>query len=105
MRSNAKTLYVSVLLAGALLACAATPRHESTGAYLDDASVTSKVKADLIKDPLTKARDISGTAVRGVVQLSGFVASRDQRAEAERVAKAIPGVLSVDNALQLQTLQ
>ena len=101
MRSSPTFFWTSALAAAALVGCAATPNHESTGMYFDDATVTSKVKADLIEDPLTKARDISVTTDQGVVQLSGFVDSKEQRDEAVRVAMSIPGVRSVDNGLQL----
>ena len=105
MRSSPTFFWASALAAAALVGCAATPHHESTGVYFDDATVTSKVKADLIEDPLTKARDISVTTDQGVVQLSGFVDSKEQRDEAVRVAMSIPGVRSVDNGLQLQSSQ
>jgi len=105
MRSSPRTFWAPALAAAALVGCAATPNHESTGVYFDDATVTSKVKADLIEDPLTKARDISVTTDQGVVLLYGFVDSKEQGEEAVRVAKSIPGVRSVDNSLQVQSSQ
>ena len=103
MRSSPGIFWASTLAAAALVGCAATPHHESTGVYFDDATVTSKVKADLIEDPLTKARDISVTTDQGVVHLAGLVDSKEQRDEAVRVAKSVPGVSGVDNGLQLQS--
>ena len=88
--------------AAALVGCAATPHHESTGQAFDDTTITSKVKADFIEDPLTKGREISVTTQHGVVYLSGFVDSKEQQNEAVRVAQAVPGVRSVDNELQLE---
>lgn len=105
MRSTLGVFWASTLAASVLVGCAATARHESTGVYFDDATVTSKVKADLIEDPLTKARDISVTTDQGVVHLSGFVDSKEQQDEATRVAKSVRGVRSVDNGLQLQPSQ
>jgi hyperosmotically inducible protein len=102
MRSNTALLCASTLAAVALVGCAATPHHESTGAYFDDATVTSKVKADLIEDPLTKARDISVTTDQGIVQLSGFVDSKEQRDEAVRIATAVSGVRSVQDDLHVK---
>jgi osmotically-inducible protein OsmY len=102
MRSNSGLFWASGLAAAALVGCAATPHHESTGQSFDDATVTSKVKADFIEDPLTKGRDISVTTEHGVVRLSGSVDSKEQRDEAVRVAKAAPGVRSVDDELQLK---
>ena len=53
MRSNPGMFWASTLTAPG---CAATPNHESTGQSFDDATVTSKVKADFIEHPMTKAR-------------------------------------------------
>lgn len=102
MRSNPAIFWASTLAAAALVGCAATPHHESTGEYFDDATVTSKVRADLIEDPLTKARDISVTTDHGIVQLSGFVDSKEQRDEAVRIAKAVSGVRSVQDELHMK---
>src|SRR5579872_3980121 len=102
MRSNSGPFWASALAAAALVGCAATPHHESTGQSFDDSTITSKVKADFIEDPLTKGRDISVTTVNGAVHLSGFVDSKEQRSEAVRVAQAVPGVSRVNNELQLK---
>ena len=102
MRSNPGIFWASALAAAALIGCAATPNHEATGQSFDDATITGKVKADFIESPLTKGRDISVTTTHGVVQLSGFVDSNEQRNEAARVAEAVPGVRSVDNELRLR---
>jgi hyperosmotically inducible protein len=103
MRSRLAILSASTLAAALLIGCAATPNHESTGQAFDDATITAKVKADLVESPLTKARDISVTTNHGVVQLSGFVDSKEQRDEAARIAKAVPGVRSVQDELHLKS--
>jgi|SRR5579863_3816962 len=102
MRSNPRVFWAATIAAAALVGCAATSQHESTGQSFDDATVTSKVKAGFIEDPLTKGRDISVTTEHGVVHLSGFVDSKEQRDEAVRVARAVSGVRSVDIELQLK---
>ena len=102
MRSNPGIFCASALAAAVLIGCAATPHHEATGQSFDDATITGKVKADFIESPLTKGRDISVTTAHGVVKLSGLVDSQEQRNEAARVAKAVPGVRSVNNELQLK---
>ena len=101
MRFRLGNLCASAVVA-LLVGCAATATHEATGQAFDDATITSKVKADFIEDPLTKGREISVTTKQGVVYLSGAVDSREQRAEAVRVTKAVPGVRSVDNELVVQ---
>jgi osmotically-inducible protein OsmY len=102
MRFNPGIHLALTMAAVALVGCAATTHHESTGQSFDDATITGKVKADLIEDPLTKGREISVTTAHGVVHLSGFVDSKEQRDEALRVAQAVPGVRNVDNGMQLK---
>jgi osmotically-inducible protein OsmY len=102
MRCNLGFLCASALAAAALVGCAATSSHEAIGQAFDDATITGKGKADFIEDPLTKGREISVTTKLGLVQLYGTVDSREQRAEAVRVARALPGVRSVDDEPQVK---
>lgn len=91
-----------LILAGALLllvACAGSRTQQSTGEQIDDAVLTTKVKAALIQDPVTKARQINVDTFRGTVQLNGFVDSEDEKAAASRVAHSIDGVQNVRNNL------
>jgi|SRR5580692_4295941 hyperosmotically inducible protein len=77
--------------------CAATASRESTGEYVDDASITTKVKADLIGDDTVKAHQITVETYKGVVQLSGFVDTSEQKDRAAEIAKNVPGVQDVTN--------
>lgn len=82
--------------------CASQDGHRSTGQALDDTGTASRVKAALIQNPTTKARDINVEVNRGVVQLAGFVDSAQEKDEASRVAKSVNGVQSVRNDLKVQ---
>jgi hyperosmotically inducible periplasmic protein len=97
--SACATLLCATLFAG----CAATANHESTGQAMDDSSITAKVKAALVGDPHTKARDIGVTTEHGVVQLSGFVSSSAERKEAANDAQEVAGVRKVENELEINT--
>lgn len=90
---------VIALALSALTACAATRTEQSSGEHIDDAVVTAKVKAALIDDPATKARQIEVDTFRGTVQLSGFVDSADEKTAAARVAHSVNGVQNVRNNL------
>jgi hyperosmotically inducible protein len=94
------TLAASLSLLGA---CSTTDTHKTVGQNIDDATITTKVKAELVGDSQTKARDIEVKTYRGVVQLSGFVDSAQEKAEAGRVARNVSGVQDVKNDLELQT--
>ncbi|HEX4025215.1 MAG TPA: BON domain-containing protein [Steroidobacteraceae bacterium] len=90
-------------LAALAAGCASTPQRESTGQAIDDSAITAKVKAALVADPETKARDISVKTYRGLVQLSGFVDSDAERHDAERIARHEDGVRGVQDELVIQT--
>jgi hyperosmotically inducible protein len=78
-------------------------RNTSTtvGESIDDSVLTVRVKAALVAEPTTKARQISVETLHGVVQLSGFVDSADERAKAGMVARGITGVTDVHNDLAI----
>ena len=97
-RSFLTTGTVMMTLA-ALAACAGTRTQQSTGEHIDDALITTKVKAALIDDPVTKARQIEVDTFRGTVQLNGFVDSADEKTAASRVTHSVNGVQNVRNNL------
>ena len=86
--------------AGLIGGCAATPTTDSTGQYVDDTAITTKVKAALLGDKTVKSFEIKVVTVKGVVQLSGRVDTSDQKSAAEKDASSIAGVNDVvDNLL------
>ena len=89
------TLTLGALLGG----CAATATHESTGQYVDDTVITTRVKSALLKDDAVKSLAVSVQTVKQVVQLSGFVNTADQKFAAGRDAARVEGVKDVQNDL------
>jgi osmotically-inducible protein OsmY len=85
--------------APAFFGCAATQKHESTGEYVDDSVLTTKVKAAILDEATLKTLQINVETFKGVVQLSGFVDSVDHAARAGEVAARIQGVKEVKNDL------
>lgn len=94
-------LFFAFLLASAL-GCASTRTHEGTGEYVDDSVITTKVKAAILDEPSLKVAEINVETFKGRVQLSGFVRSRDNMSRAVQVARAVPGVTSVENDMRLK---
>jgi len=93
-------LVVALVAAMTMAACTSSSRTtESTGEYVDDAAITSKVKGALLGDSGLKSFDISVETYKDVVQLSGFVNSDQVKAHAGDVAAGISGVRSVQNNL------
>ncbi|MFN4278390.1 MAG: BON domain-containing protein [Ferrovibrio sp.] len=97
--SVARSLAIVAMLGGAVAACSSTPKQESAGEYIDSAAITTKVKAELIKDPVTKAGQISVETFKDVVQLSGFVDTAQAKTRAEQIAHNVQGVRGVWNDL------
>jgi osmotically-inducible protein OsmY len=83
----------------AFMGCASTAKQSSPGDYIDDTVITTKVKAAILDDPNLKVLQISVETLKGVVQLSGFVDSRQSISKAGEVARSVPGVKSVKNDL------
>jgi osmotically-inducible protein OsmY len=93
---------VAALVLSTLVGCAATATHESTGQYVDDATITTTVKAAILNEPSLKVSEINVETFKGAVQLSGFVRSEDNILTAVRVARGVSGVTSVTNDMRLK---
>jgi hyperosmotically inducible periplasmic protein len=87
------------LFASLLAAAPALYAQQTTEQRLDDAEISAKVKAALIDDETTKAREIDVETQSGVVQLSGFVESEKSKSAAEDAARSVDGVQEVRNEL------
>ena len=90
---------VALMMIAAFMACASTPQQTSTGEYIDDTVITTKVKTELANDNLLKSFQISVETRKGIVELSGFVDSQKAKDKAGQIARGVGGVKSVKNAL------
>ncbi|MHB1332012.1 MAG: BON domain-containing protein [Sulfuriferula sp.] len=93
--------FLSVVLVS-FMGCASTQTKESTGSYIDDSVITTKVKAAIFKEPTLKSAEINVETFKGVVQLSGFVNSRADISKAVEVTRKVDGVRSVKNDMRLK---
>lgn len=93
--------FIAAVLLSAL-GCASTVNRESTGEYVDDAVITTRVKTAIFSDPALKVFQINVETYKNVVQLSGFVSTRAEMKKAVDVASAVPGVRSVKNDMRLK---
>ena len=92
-------LMVCAGLITAFTGCATTPKQESTGQYIDDSVITTKVKAAIFDETTLKTLQINVKTYKGVVQLSGFVDSAQSVTKAGEVAGRVTGVKEVKNDL------
>ena len=93
---------VLLMLISTFVACASTRTHESTGEYVDDSVITTKVKSLLAEDDFLKSFQISVETYKGIVQLSGFVDSQKAIDKAGEIASGVKGVKSVKNNLNVK---
>jgi hyperosmotically inducible protein len=93
----------ALVLAGTLLgpavSFAADTSTDSAGQYMDDATITAKVKASFAQDKWVQGRDISVRTDHGVVDLSGTVGSKDESDRATALATQTKSVTAVHNNL------
>ena len=96
------SILVAAVALTALAGCASTQKHESTGQYVDDTAITTKVKAAIFNEPSLKSAEINVETFKGRVQLSGFVSTRANIDRAVQVAQAVNGVSSVANDMRVK---
>ena len=93
------------LVAGATIVstgCSVIRGQETTGAYIDDAAITTSVKTKLIEDKTVDAGAVKVETLNGTVALSGFAKSNTEKAQAEFIARNTKGVREVRNNLTVR---
>lgn len=76
---------------------------ESAGQYVDDSTVTARVKANLVGDKVANLTRVDVDTTNQIVSLTGIVESSEQKQRAEQLARQVSGVKGVKNNLQIQT--
>lgn len=83
--------------------CAVMRDQQTVGSYVDDTTLTTRVKAAFADNPTVSAMAISVETLKGEVQLSGFAKSNEERAMAEKLARATSGVVGVKNGIVVRS--
>jgi hyperosmotically inducible protein len=96
--------YVCVMLLFCAIALAAcqTPAGRSAGQVVDDATITTEIKAKLLGDSLTKGFAVSVQTFEGTVTLIGSVDTEQQKAKAAEIAGTVRGVKKVNNLVTIK---
>lgn len=100
LEKRTRLLAMALLTAGMAMpmaACSTLNGQESAPQYASDASVTAKVKANIIKDQSLQGFEIGVETLNHTVQLSGFVDMPQQKAQAAAIARSVSGVEAVQN--------
>ena len=98
LRRRVLVFLLPLMLAG----CAGTATQESTGEYIDDTVLTSRVKGVLLGDPQVSGLSINVETFKGTVQLSGFVKAVSERNRAVQLARSVKGVRQVRNDILIR---
>lgn len=104
-RSTLATALAAAVCAAALMTlpgCAVMRGQETVGAYVDDATITTQVKARMIDNKDVDAGAIKVETLNGTVMLSGFAKNATERATAESIARNINGVKQVKNEIAIR---
>ena len=99
---NLRTPLAALVAAAALVVtsgCAVTRGQETTGAYVDDASITTSVKAKMVEHKNVDASAIKVETLNGEVMLSGFAKNPTEKNTAENIAMKVKGVKTVKNQI------
>lgn len=103
MKKLIGAVVVAVALASGVTGCAVTRGQESTGQYVDDATITTRVKTRFAKDPTVSAMRIKVDTMKGVVNLNGTAKSNAERDQAVNLARSVPGVTDVQNNITVES--
>lgn len=82
--------------------CAVVRDQQTVGSYIDDATITTQVKARFAEDPTVSAMAIKVETLKGVVQLSGFAKTSAEREKAATLAANVNGVARVVNDIMVR---
>ena len=103
-------MYIRTTLAAAMTAvvlltatgCAVMRGQETTGAYIDDAGITTMIKSRFVENKQVDAASIKVETLNGTVMLSGFAKNNTERTTAESIARGVSGVKSVKNEIAVR---
>ena len=96
--ASAFTVFALITASG----CAVQRGQETVGAYVDDAAITTSVKARFVDDKMVDAGAIKVETLNGTVMLSGFAKNATERSTAEDIAMKVKGVKSVKNSIAVR---
>jgi hyperosmotically inducible protein len=82
--------------------CAVVRDQQTVGAYVDDATITTQVKAKFVENKTVDAGAINVQTLNGTVALNGFAKSSAEKSTAETIAKGVKGVRDVRNNLVIR---
>jgi osmotically-inducible protein OsmY len=93
MKKLVMAAMLAVMTAAIGTGCSVTSGQEHVGEYVDDATITTRVKSRFAEDKTVAATRIS------VETLKGFATTEAEKQRAAQIAASVPGVKQVQNAV------
>lgn len=92
----------SLFILSATVSCSVARDQQTVGGYIDDATITTQIKARMLSDSEVSGTSISVETLNGTVMLSGFATSNTEKATAESIARGVNGVTEVRNEIAVR---
>ena len=102
MKASAKLITIAAITGVMTLTatgCSVARDQQTVGAYIDDAAISTAIRARFIEDRLVSAAAIKLETLNGEVQLTGFAKTQAEKDRAEELARMTSGVKSVRNSI------
>lgn len=102
MKTSLRVIALATLIGATAIGvagCSVARNQQTVGSYVDDAAITTAVKAKFAEDKNVAATSISVETLKGTVQLSGFAKNQTEKDRAEALARHVKGVTSVRNSI------
>ena len=99
IRTTIVAAAIAATVLTATIGCAVSRGQETTGAYIDDSTITATVKSRFVDNTAVDAASISVETLNGAVMLSGFAKNANEMNSAETIARGVGSVKSVKNQI------
>ncbi|MEZ5499080.1 MAG: BON domain-containing protein [Steroidobacteraceae bacterium] len=102
MKTILATIALALFLGVTVAGCNVVRGQETAGEYVDDVTITTKVKAELLDSNKVEGLDVNVDVNKGRVTLSGWADTTDERSKAAQLAASVEGVTAVDNQIKIK---
>jgi len=102
LHTTLAAIITGLVIIASATGCSVARDQQTVGAYVDDATITTQVKARMLSDSDVSGTSISVETLNGTVMLSGFATSTQEKATAETIARGVSGVTEVRNEIAIR---
>jgi hyperosmotically inducible periplasmic protein len=103
MKMTSAKVMLACMLAFGMVGCNVIRGQSTAGEYVDDAAITTQIKAELLESKKVDGWDVNVDVLKGKVRLIGWASDAAERNKAGEIARGVKGVTSVDNQLKIKS--